>query len=65
MLDDIQPEGGEARWIDAHMYLMKYGFRWEDLDRIDDACPSCLRLFNAAQRHPSADDEKTQKSVRS
>jgi len=37
----------------------------EDLDRIDDACPSCARLFKAAQQHPSAVDKKTEKTLAS
>ena len=52
--DEIQPEGGQPQWMDAHAYLMKYGFHWEDLDRTDDACPPCARVFAVARRrvHP-------------
>jgi hypothetical protein len=40
--------------MDAHAYLTKYGFHWEDLDQTDDACPSCARVFAIARRgvHP-------------
>lgn len=62
VFDDIQPQGRQAQWIDAHAYLMKYGFHWDDLDRIDDACPSCARVFQAAERQPSAVGKKAQLS---
>lgn len=48
--DDIQPEGGQAQWIDAHRYLTKYGFHWDDLDRTDEACPSCARVLACTRR---------------
>lgn len=54
MLDDVQPEDGQAQWIDAHAHLMKYGLLWDDLDRIDDVCPSCARVCQAATHHPPA-----------
>ncbi|MDP3090550.1 MAG: hypothetical protein Q8N04_07735 [Nitrospira sp.] len=59
MFDDVQPEGGQAPWIDAHAYLMKYGLHWDDLDRVDDACPPCARLFQASAHHPPADGKET------
>ena len=48
--DEIRPAGGQSQWIDAHSFVMKYGFRWEDLGRIDDACPPCSRVFAYARR---------------
>ena len=50
--DKIQPEDEQPRWIDAHTYVTKYGFRWETLDRSDEVCPPCARVFQAAARHP-------------
>ncbi len=49
VFDEIQPQDGQPRWMDAHAYLMKYGFHWEDLDRMDDACPPCARVFAIAR----------------
>lgn len=60
MFDDIQPEGGQAHWIEARAYLMKYGMHWDDIERTDDACPACARVFQAAACHPPAEG----KSVR-
>lgn len=54
VFDDIQPEGGQGQWIEARVYPMKYGFYWDDLDRIDDVCPPCARVCQAAAHHPSA-----------
>jgi hypothetical protein len=51
--DEIEPEMGQPLWIDAHRYVTKYGFRWENLDRSDEVCPACARVFQAAVRHPS------------
>ena len=51
--DRIQPEGGQPRWINAHTYVTKYGFRWETLDRSDEVCPPCAGVFQAVARHPS------------
>ena len=48
--DAIQPERGQAQWIDAHAYLKKYRLHWDDLDRIDDACPPCARVLACAGR---------------
>ena len=48
--DKIQPEGDQPQWMNAHTYLMKHGLRWEDLDRIDDACPPCARVLACARR---------------
>lgn len=48
--DAIQPERGKTQWIDAHAYLIKYGLRWEDLDRTDDACQPCARVLACATR---------------
>jgi len=48
--DAIHPAGGQTHWIDAHAYFMKYGLHWEDLDRIDDACPACARVLACARR---------------
>ena len=45
VFDEIQPKDGQPQWMDAHAYLTKYGFHWEDLDRMDDACPPCARVF--------------------
>lgn len=59
MFDDIQPDDGQAQWIDARTYLMKYGLHWDDLDRIDDACPSCARVFQAAALHAGASGKET------
>lgn len=50
LCDEPQPESGNAQWIDAHRFLMKYGYHWDDLDRTDDACPGCARLFAIAGR---------------
>jgi len=52
--DRTQPEDGQPRWINAHTYVIKYGLRWENLDRSDEVCPACARVFQAAVRHPSA-----------
>jgi hypothetical protein len=54
LCDEIHPEGRQPLWIDGHTYVMKYGVRWSDLDRRDDACPNCARVFAIAQRgtHP-------------
>ena len=49
VFDEIQPKGGEPQWMDAHEYLTKYGFHWEDLDRTNDACPPCARVFAIAR----------------
>jgi len=49
VFDEIQPQDGQPRWMDAHAYLMKYGFHWEGLDRMDDACPPCARVFAIAR----------------
>ena len=46
--DEIEPEMGQPLWIDAHTYVTKYGFRWENLDRSDEVCPACARVFQAA-----------------
>lgn len=46
--DEIRPEGGQPLWTDGHRYVMKYGVRWKDLDRKNDACPACARLFAIA-----------------
>ena len=43
VFDDIQPEGGEAHWIESRAYLLNYGFQWDDLDFIHDTCPPCAR----------------------
>lgn len=59
MFDAIQPQGGQAQWIEARAYLMKYGLHWDDLDRIDDACPSCARVFQAAAHHAEASRKET------
>ena len=64
VFDDIQPEGGQGQWIEARVYLMKYGFHWEDLDRIDDVCPPCARVCQATERHPSAAGMKRHVSSR-
>jgi rubredoxin len=54
VFDEIQPKDRQPQWMDAHAYLTKYGFHWEDLDRTDDACPLCARVFAIARRrvHP-------------
>ena len=59
MFDDIQPEGGEARWIEAHAYLMKYGFHWDDLDRLHGVCSPCARVVHAAAQRPSGSGMET------
>ena len=50
LCDEIHPEGGHAQWMDAHRYLTKYGFHWDDLDRDDDACPFCARVLACARQ---------------
>ena len=50
LCDEIHPESGHAEWIDAHAYFLKYGFHWNDLNRIDDACPPCARVLAYARR---------------
>jgi hypothetical protein len=59
LCDEIQPEGGQPQWMDAHAYLTKYGFHWEDLDRTDDACPPCTRVLALARRGVHSEMVKT------
>jgi len=48
--DGIQAEGEQPRWIDAHTFMLKHALQWEDLDRIDGACPPCARVLACARR---------------
>ncbi len=48
VFDEIQPKDGQPQWMDARAYLTKYGFHWDDLDRMDDACPPCTRVLAIA-----------------
>lgn len=58
LCDEILPEGGQARWMDAHGYLTKYRLYWNALDRIEDACPHCARVLACAHhRAPAATAE--------
>ena len=50
LCDAHQTDGGQARWINAHEYLPRYGLCWEDLDRTDGTCPPCARVFACARR---------------
>ena len=50
-LDEIQPDGGEDCWIEAHVYLMKYSLSWNDINLIDDICPPCAHVIRAAEIH--------------
>ncbi len=50
LFDDIQPKDGQARWVNARTYLVKYGVAWQDLKLVDDACLPCKRVFACARR---------------
>lgn len=52
VLDELQPDAGQTQWVDAHRYLMKYGFHWDDLDLIGEPCPPCARVIRAAAPRP-------------
>ena len=70
VFDEIQPKDGQPQWMDVHAYLTKYGFHWEDLDRMDDACPPCARVFAIGVIGPEGCNEEpkslcvSQQSVR-
>ena len=49
--DEIQPDDGEGCWLEAHTYLSKYGLGWQDINLIDEVCPTCAHLIRAAEIH--------------
>jgi hypothetical protein len=59
LCDEIHQERGQPLWTDGHTYVMKYGVCWSDLDRRDDACPDCARVFTIAQRGAHPDVPRT------
>ena len=48
--DEIQPEHGQAQWVEARLYLKKYGVTWNELDRHDDICPACAHVQACGKR---------------
>lgn len=58
LCDEIEPGYGQTQWMDAHRYLTKYGLLWGDLDRTDNACPPCSRVFQAAAHQTSGEREE-------
>lgn len=50
LCDEIQLEGGETQWLEAHCYLQKYGLTWNMLDRREDICPACARVLACGRR---------------
>ena len=63
LCDEIDPENGEAQWMDAHQYVTKYRLSWSLLDRIDDTCPHCARVL-ACGYHRTATEGATAASSR-
>jgi len=55
LCDEIDPEGGETQWMDAHQYVTKYQLRWSALDRIDDTCPQCARVLACGYHRASTE----------
>ena len=55
LCDEIDPEGGETQWMDAHQYLAKYRLYWGLLARIEDACPHCARVLACGYHRASTD----------
>lgn len=52
LCDEIEPEDGQAPWVQAHRYLKKYRLTWVELDRTDVFCPACARVFACARTAP-------------
>jgi hypothetical protein len=65
VFDDVQPEGGQGRWIEARVYLMKYGFTWDDLTLVNDACPPCKRVLTCARNAAVSAPESEKEAARS
>ena len=50
LCDTINPEDPQAPWIDAHLYLQRYGGTWAELDRHEELCPTCARISSCARQ---------------
>jgi hypothetical protein len=50
LCDEIQPDNGQAHWIEARHYLKRYALTWIELDRTDDMCPACTRVLACGRR---------------
>jgi hypothetical protein len=50
LCDEIQPDNGQAHWVEACQYLKRNGVTWNELDRRDDVCPACARVFACGRR---------------
>lgn len=50
LCDATTSDRGLETWMEAQRYLTKCDIRWEDLDRIEDACPACARVFAIARK---------------
>jgi hypothetical protein len=53
LCDEIQPHNGQAHWVEARLYLKRYGLTWNELDRTDDMCPPCARVLACGRRRIS------------
>ncbi len=49
ILDEIQPVNRQTEWIEARSFLVKYGFRWEDLDLQQNFCPGCQKVVETTK----------------
>lgn len=45
--DGMDPNGHPRRWVDARMFLTKYGWSWDDLDFYHTFCVECRRVVQA------------------
>lgn len=45
LCDEIHPDTGVAKWVEARHYLTRYAFSWSQLNRIDSTCPACARVL--------------------
>ncbi|HEY5627098.1 MAG TPA: hypothetical protein VIR79_04090 [Nitrospira sp.] len=52
-LGDRQPGSEEACWFEASMFLTQHGYRWNDLELIDDLCPACTRIIEEVAERDS------------
>lgn len=49
LCDATASDHSSQEWTEAHRYLTRHGIRWEELDRMEDACPFCARVFAIAR----------------
>jgi hypothetical protein len=54
LCDKIDPEDVQSPWVEAQRYLHKYRLTWIELDRNDEFCPACARVFASAHCRSNA-----------